>query len=383
MAEQVVIVGAGLAGLAAAAVLARPRLSRHHLRRRAAALGGRASSFTDAASGQLARRLPARQHGLLHQLRPLLPHRRHRPLLQTAALPLFHDARPPRQPVRGRPPARAVPPGPQLSSAPITSARRKKPASPGACALACSATTADDDPPFLDWLPAIGQTPRTIDRFWGLVLTSALNETARPHRLALRPQGVRRRLPAPPPRLRGRAADRAARPALRRRTASWLDAARRPLAPGPGGPTASHVRDDARRRRLELRDGDARRGRLVRRRRAVRPPARSAAAGRGRRPTRTSRNLRHLETSPITSVHLWYDRPVTASAARRPGRLRRPVGVQPRRGRARRTLCAGGRQRRPAVPRPGPRRGAAAHRRGDRPSCFPRRRRRRCCARAW
>src|SRR5207302_9805751 len=33
------------------------------------------------------------------------------------------------------------------------------------------------DPPFQDWLIRYGQTPRTVDRFWGLVLTSALNET--------------------------------------------------------------------------------------------------------------------------------------------------------------------------------------------------------------
>ena len=36
---------------------------------------------------------------------------------------------------------------------------------------------ADADPPFLDWLLRHRQTPRTIDRFWGLVLVSALNES--------------------------------------------------------------------------------------------------------------------------------------------------------------------------------------------------------------
>jgi squalene-associated FAD-dependent desaturase len=35
----------------------------------------------------------------------------------------------------------------------------------------------DDDPPLLDWLLAHGQTRRTIDRFWGVVLVSALNES--------------------------------------------------------------------------------------------------------------------------------------------------------------------------------------------------------------
>src|SRR5262249_52748407 len=38
--------------------------------------------------------------------------------------------------------------------------------------------------PFHEWLGRHGQTQRTIDRFWGLVLTSALNET--PDRIGLR-----------------------------------------------------------------------------------------------------------------------------------------------------------------------------------------------------
>jgi squalene-associated FAD-dependent desaturase len=45
---------------------------------------------------------------------------------------------------------------------------------------------ADDehDPPFADWLARHRQTPRTIALFWGLVLTSALNES--PDRIGLR-----------------------------------------------------------------------------------------------------------------------------------------------------------------------------------------------------
>jgi squalene-associated FAD-dependent desaturase len=41
-----------------------------------------------------------------------------------------------------------------------------------------------DDLPFRDWLVRNCQTPRTVDRFWGLVLVSALNET--PERVGLR-----------------------------------------------------------------------------------------------------------------------------------------------------------------------------------------------------
>jgi squalene-associated FAD-dependent desaturase len=41
-----------------------------------------------------------------------------------------------------------------------------------------------DDPPFSEWLARRHQTPQTIDRFWGLVLTSALNES--PDRVGVR-----------------------------------------------------------------------------------------------------------------------------------------------------------------------------------------------------
>ena len=51
--------------------------------------------------------------------------------------------------------------------------------------LACLRRTPEDvDPPFHDWLLAHRQTPRTVERFWGLILTSALNET--PERVGLR-----------------------------------------------------------------------------------------------------------------------------------------------------------------------------------------------------
>src|SRR5204862_5016384 len=36
---------------------------------------------------------------------------------------------------------------------------------------------ADADPPFFNWLTRHRQTPRTIERFWGVVLVSALNES--------------------------------------------------------------------------------------------------------------------------------------------------------------------------------------------------------------
>src|SRR5262249_29519936 len=45
-------------------------------------------------------------------------------------------------------------------------------------------TPEDADPPFRDWLAQHGQTPRMVNRFWGLVLVSALNES--PDRIGLR-----------------------------------------------------------------------------------------------------------------------------------------------------------------------------------------------------
>src|SRR5262249_53143812 len=43
--------------------------------------------------------------------------------------------------------------------------------------LAClRLASPEDDPPFADWLRAHGQTPRTISRFWSVIVVSALNE---------------------------------------------------------------------------------------------------------------------------------------------------------------------------------------------------------------
>src|SRR5262249_61098434 len=53
------------------------------------------------------------------------------------------------------------------------------------CGLACwRRTPAGHVPPFQEWLERHGQTPRLVDRFWGLVLVSALNEV--PERIGLR-----------------------------------------------------------------------------------------------------------------------------------------------------------------------------------------------------
>jgi len=174
--------------------------------------------------------------------------------------------------------------------------------------LACLRCSRDEtDPPFQQWLARHGQTPRTVERFWGLVLTSALNET--PDRIGLRyarkvfldgflrhPRGFEIELPAVPlGRLYGEELQ------------AWLDQ------------HAVEVRLQAAARRLrfnaehvtgvELRGGemlDA--GWYV----AAAPFDRLLELLPADVIERHAcfRDLRRLETSPITSVHLWYDRAV-------------------------------------------------------------------------
>ncbi len=304
MPERVVIVGGGLAGLAAATALAGRGLDVTLLESRTR-LGGRAGSFTDGVSGQV---LDTCQHvsmgcctnlahfcrtvGIAHFLRPqrdlwfLTPDRR---LSRFGADPLpapLHLAR-------------------SFFRAHYLSFPEKLRIAWG---LACLRhAPADADPPFADWLAHHGQTPRTVARFWGLVLTSALNES--PDRIGLRyarkvfldgflrhRRGFEVELPQVPlGRLYG--------PELQ----GWLDHHGVSLQLGravrslrvAGGEVAG----------LEMRGGDSEEADwyvvavpfdrlldLLPGEVAARPPF----AG-----------LRNLETSPITSVHLWYDRSIT------------------------------------------------------------------------
>ena len=168
------IVGGGLAGLAAASALAQRGVRVTVLESRPR-LGGRAGSFPDAASGQL---LDACQHvsmgcctnlahfartaGIDHYLEPqpalyfVTPDRR---VSRFAADPWpapFHLGRA----LLG---AHYLTPGEKLRVAyGLLCLRRADP---------------DADPPLRPWLDTRRQTQRTIDRFWGVVLTSALNET--------------------------------------------------------------------------------------------------------------------------------------------------------------------------------------------------------------
>ena len=173
-APTVLVIGGGLAGLAAAAALA-PRGFRVTVLESRQRLGGRAGSFTDAATGQL---VDACQHvsmgcctnfahfcrtvGIDHLLAPqrklyfVTPDRRTSVFKADPWPAPLHLGRA----LLG---AHYLTPGDKLRVGyGLAMLLREKP---------------DADPPLLPWLEAHRQNRRTIDRFWGVVLTSALNET--------------------------------------------------------------------------------------------------------------------------------------------------------------------------------------------------------------
>jgi squalene-associated FAD-dependent desaturase len=169
-----VIVGGGLAGIAAAVGLARRGIPSTILESRPR-LGGRASSFTDPASGQL---IDACQHvsmgcctafeefcrtvGIDHFLEPqpklwfATPDGRESVFKADPWPAPFHLGRA----LLG---AHYLTPGEKLRIAyGVAMLMKERP---------------EADPPLEPWLLAHRQTPRTMARFWSVVLTSALNES--------------------------------------------------------------------------------------------------------------------------------------------------------------------------------------------------------------
>jgi squalene-associated FAD-dependent desaturase len=304
MGDRVAIIGAGLAGLAAATVLAQRgfAVTLFESRQRA---GGRAGSFLDTASGQT---IDACQHvsmgcctNFSHFCRTVgiaaLLQR------QTSLWFMTPDRRVSR--LHADPwPAPLHLAGGFLRAHYLTLAEKMR---IGWGLHKLRRVAPEEDPPLLDWLMRQGQTTRTVGRFWGVVLTSALNET--PDRLGLRyarkvfvdgflghRRGFEVELPSVPlGRLYGEELQ------------NWLTQHGVRLLLGCGV------------RRLQLSDGrvggaELRNGETIQANEYVAAvpfdrlldllPEKviSAEAYFG--------NLRHLETSPITSVHIWYDRPV-------------------------------------------------------------------------
>jgi squalene-associated FAD-dependent desaturase len=304
MADRVAIIGAGLAGLAAATELASRGFAVTLLEARQR-LGGRAGSFTDAASGQT---IDACQHvsmgcctNFTHFCRSAgIAHLLQR---QTALWFMTPDRR------ISRLRAGALPAPLHLAE----SFLRLHYLSPTdklriGWGLHCLRRTApDDDTPFLDWLTRHRQTPRTLARFWAVVLTSALNESI--ERIGLRyarkvfiegflahRRGFEVELPRVPlGRLYGEELQ------------AWL--ARHGVGLRMGcGVRRLHLRE-GRLDGIELRSGERMQAdwyisavtfdRLL----DLLPEEVVTAET-------YFADLRRLETSPITSVHVWYDRPI-------------------------------------------------------------------------
>jgi squalene-associated FAD-dependent desaturase len=175
------IIGGGLAGLAAATALA-PRGWRVSILESRQRLGGRASSFPDPATGQL---VDACQHvsmgccvnfahfcqtiGIDSWLKPQ---------------PVLYFQTPDRRVSRFQ--ADRLPAPLHLARA-FLSSHYLSPGEKyriGSAIASLKQSDPDADPPLLDWLRRHRQTPRCIGRFWSVILVSALNESI--DRLGLR-----------------------------------------------------------------------------------------------------------------------------------------------------------------------------------------------------
>lgn len=308
--NQVIVIGGGLAGLAAAAALA-PRGFRVTVLESRQRLGGRAGSFTDLATGQM---VDACQHvsmgcctnfahfcrtvGIDHLLAP-----------QPKLYFVTPDGR--KSVFRADPWPAPFHLGRALFGAHYLTPFDKLRVVYGMAMMLKE--NPDADPPLLPWLESHGQNRRTIERFWGIVLTSALNETVdrvglKYARKVFRDGFVRRRdgftvhVPTVP---LGRFYGEELRSWFARNDVTIRENAKviqahplqrvglRPLN------TIAHV---------ELRDGTA----LTADWFVLAVPSERVAdllpvEWIEREPSFA--NVQHLRPSPITSVHLWFDRP--------------------------------------------------------------------------
>jgi squalene-associated FAD-dependent desaturase len=304
MSDRVVVIGAGLAGLAAASALA-PQGFRVTLLESRPRLGGRASSFTDAATGQL---VDACQHVSMgcctqfahfcrtigidhllaaqHRLWFVTPDRRISPFFADPLPAPLHLTR-------------------SFFFAHYLSFIEKAAIAWGLLCL--TREPADADGAFLVWLRHHAQPPRAIERFWNVVLVSALNEE--PERIGLRyarkvlvdaflsdRRGFEVQIPTVPlGKLYGDELH------------AWLDRHGVELRLGKGV------------RQLRLRERQVSAVDLISGEELTADWYVCAVPFDrllGLLPSPLEElpyfaNLRRLETSPITSIHLWYDRPIT------------------------------------------------------------------------
>jgi squalene-associated FAD-dependent desaturase len=301
MTQSALVIGGGLAGLAAASALA-PRGFRVTVLESRNRLGGRAGSFTDAATGQV---VDACQHvsmgcctnfehfcktvGIDHFLAPqptlyfMTPNRRVSRFRADRLPAPFHLAR-------------------AFAAAHYLTIGEKLRIAWGLWRLIRE--PADADPPFRDWLLNHRQTERIIDRFWGLVLVSALNETV--DRIGLHyarkvfrdgflshPRGFEVSVPAVP--LGQLYGDELTAWFRRHDVDVRLNAA-----------VSEIVETDGRVQGVRLRNGETLTADIYV---AAVPFDRLLDLLPGATEPYFT-NLKHLEPSPITSVHLWWDRPI-------------------------------------------------------------------------
>ncbi|MBN9517573.1 FAD-dependent oxidoreductase [bacterium] len=172
--DRVIVVGGGLAGLAAAVALA-PRGFRVTVLESRPRLGGRAGSFTDPATGQL---VDACQHVSMGCCTNFAH------FCRTVGVEKFLAPQPRLTfvtPDRRRSVFKADPwPAPFHLGRALLGAHYLTPVEKLRVAWGLAALlreSPDADPPLREWLTRHGQTDRTIERFWGVVLVSALNET--------------------------------------------------------------------------------------------------------------------------------------------------------------------------------------------------------------
>jgi len=301
--RRAIVIGGGLAGLAAATRLAERGVGVSILESRQR-LGGRAGSFTDPATGQL---VDACQHATMGCCTEFARFCRTVGIAKfLARQPKLHfltaDGR--RSVFKADPWPAPFHLGRALLGAHYLTPVEKLRVAWGL--LAMLRESPDADPPLRSWLLDHRQTPRTIDRFWATVLVSALNETV--DRLGLKcarkvfvegfmatRDGFEVSLPTVPlGRLYG---DELLAWFAAHGVEVKLNAAVKRL----------HLNDNAV-SHVELRDGSTLAAdwyvlAVPFERVLDLLPAELAA-----QPCFT--NIRNLEPSPITSVHLWFDRPV-------------------------------------------------------------------------